>query len=332
MPERPLLTIIVPVLDEAASIPGFLAALAPICARVTAEHGVACELLFVDDGSTDGTGAALLATPCAVPLGLVTLSRNFGKEAAMTAGLAEAAGDAVVVMDVDLQDPPDLVVEMVARWRAGAPVVLARRSDRTSDTFLKAQSANWFYRLHNRISHVQIPPNVGDFRLMDRQVVEAVNALPENRRFMKGIFAWVGFTPEVIDYVRPVRAEGRSRFTGWKLWRFAVEGITSFSEVPLVVWTYVGFTISLTAFVYAGFIVVRTLAFGADVPGYASLLTGVLFLGGIQILGIGVLGEYIGRIYSEVKRRPPYVIARRDPPAPRHEGRARTPPARDAAE
>ena len=332
MPERPLLTIVVPVLNEAASVAGFLAALEPVCARVAAEHGVDCELLFVDDGSTDGTGAALLATPCAIPLGLVTLSRNFGKEAAMTAGLAEAAGDAVVVMDVDLQDPPDLVVEMVARWRAGAPVVLARRSDRTSDTFLKAQSANWFYRLHNRISQVQIPPNVGDFRLMDRQVVEAVNALPENRRFMKGIFAWVGFPPEVIDYVRPVRAEGRSKFTGWKLWRFAVEGITSFSEVPLVVWTYVGFTISLTAFVYAGFIVVRTLAFGADVPGYASLLTGVLFLGGIQILGIGVLGEYIGRIYSEVKRRPPYIVARRDPPGPRRPGTARAQAARDAAE
>jgi len=308
----PRLDLIVPVYDEAPSIAPFYAALAPVLAelRDTAPD-LSLALLFVDDGSRDDTADTIRETPAPLPVTLVSLSRNFGKEAAMTAGLAEASGDAVVILDVDLQDPPGLIPQMVARWRQGAKVVLARRTDRSDDGFLKEKTAAWFYSLHNRISEVQIPPNVGDFRLMDREVVDALNALPENRRFMKGIFAWVGYAPDYLDYTRPPRAAGESKFSGWKLWRFAVEGITSFSEAPLVMWTYVGGAIALASMVYASWIVVRTLMFGVDVPGYASLLTGVLFLGGIQILGIGILGEYIGRIYSEVKRRPPYVVAER---------------------
>ena len=266
-------------------------------------------MIFVDDGSQDGTLDVIASTSWPVEVQLIALSRNFGKEAAMTAGLARAEDDAVVIMDVDLQDPPELVLDMVRAWQGGAKVVLARRTDRSDDGYMKRTSAQWFYRLHNRISNIDIPYNVGDFRLMDRQVVEAVNQLPENRRFMKGLFAWVGFTPVYVDYKRKPRSVGRSRFSGWKLWRFAIEGITSFSEVPLVIWTYLGALISLSSFIYASLIVIRTMIFGIDVPGYASMITIVLFLGGIQVLGVGILGEYLGRVYSEVKRRPPFVIA-----------------------
>lgn len=242
---------------------------------------------------------------------VLELSRNFGKEAAMSAGLAEASGDAVAIIDVDLQDPPDLILDMIAHWLDGAKVVLARRNDRSEDGATKRRTAGWFYALHNLMSDVPIPHNVGDFRLMDRDVVNEVNRLPENRRFMKGIFAWVGFAPVVIEYKRASRSRGTTKFSGGRLWRLAVEGITSFSAAPLVVWTIVGVAISALSFVYASFIVLRTLIVGVDVPGYASLLVGILFLGGIQVLGIGVLGQYVSRIYAEVKRRPPYVIAGR---------------------
>lgn len=307
----PLLSVVVPVHDEEEAIGPFLAEVVPVLRAIAAEEGVESELVFVDDGSRDETTARLLAARPGLALRLIRLSRNFGKEAAMTAGLAEARGDAVVIIDVDLQDPPELIAQMVRRWRAGARVVLARRADRSADSWRKRASAHAFYRLHNRISSTRIPEDVGDFRLMDRRVVEALNALPENRRFMKGLFAWVGFEPEIIDYERRKRAAGKSKFSGWRLWRFALEGITSFSAVPLTVWTYVGAAISLASFGYASFIVARTLIWGRDVPGYASMIVAILFLGGIQILGIGILGEYLGRVYSEVKRRPPYIVAER---------------------
>lgn len=302
------IAIIVPVFNEEDSISVFCREITPILTRIRSEFGLAVRLVFVDDGSQDGTQREITNTEWPADVQLISLSRNFGKEAAMTAGLARVSDDAVVIMDADLQDPPELIFEMIAEWQKGAKVVLARRKDRSDDGFLKRLTAQWFYRLHNRISNIDIPYNVGDFRLMDRQVVEAVNQLPESRRFMKGLFAWVGFTPVYLDYKRPARQAGKSKFSGWKLWRFAVEGITSFSEVPLVIWTYLGALISLSSFVYASFIVVRTLLFGTDVPGYASMITIVLFLGGIQVLGIGILGEYLGRVYSEVKRRPPFVI------------------------
>ena len=308
MSKSQTIAIIVPVFNEEDSISVFCREITPILTRIRSEFGLAVRLVFVDDGSQDGTQREITNTEWPADVQLISLSRNFGKEAAMTAGLARVSDDAVVIMDADLQDPPELIFEMIAEWQKGAKVVLARRKDRSDDGFLKRLTAQWFYRLHNRISNIDIPYNVGDFRLMDRQVVEAVNQLPESRRFMKGLFAWVGFTPVYLDYKRPARQAGKSKFSGWKLWRFAVEGITSFSEVPLVIWTYLGALISLSSFVYASFIVVRTLLFGTDVPGYASMITIVLFLGGIQVLGIGILGEYLGRVYSEVKRRPPFVI------------------------
>lgn len=312
-----LVSIVIPVFNEAEAVGAFLAEMQKTAEEIAHrfEGGIRLELIFVDDGSRDDTLARLLSAPSPrLPFRVVELSRNFGKEAAMSAGLSEAQGDAVAIIDVDLQDPPDLIPEMIDHWLKGAKVVLARRSDRSEDSYLKRRTARWFYALHNLISDVQIPHNVGDFRLMDREVVNEVNRLGENRRFMKGIFAWVGFEPVIIDYKRPARAAGTTKFSGWRLWRFAIEGITSFSTAPLVVWTYVGFAISALSLAYAIFVVLRTLIFGVDVPGFASLLVGILFLGGIQLLGIGILGEYIGRIYSEVKRRPPYVIAAR------HEG------------
>lgn len=313
------LAIIVPVYNEEAGIALFHRETAPLFAKLRAEFALELRLIFVNDGSRDGTAGVIAAQDWPVRVQVVNLTRNFGKEAALTAGLAHADADAAVVMDVDLQDPPELILDMVAHWRAGAKVVLAQRNDRSEDGLMKRLSANWFYKLHNRLSQIQIPDNVGDFRLMDRQVIEAVNQLPESRRFMKGLFAWVGFTPVFVQYKRPPRGAGQSKFSFWKLWKLALEGITSFSEIPLVMWTYIGAVVALSAFGYALVVVAKTLIFGVDVPGYASLITLVLFFGGIQILGIGVVGEYVARIYSEVKRRPLFLVESVDdiPPKPK---------------
>ncbi len=315
-PADALLSLVVPVFNEQDAVWPFVqrvgAALAglPRCTY---------EIVFVDDGSRDATRERLgELVQGDRRIRALLLSRNFGKEAALSAGLDAARGDAVIPLDVDLQDPPELIVQMVARWREGFPVVLARRSDRRSDGMMKRASANWFYRVHNRLADVPLPDNVGDFRLLDRRVVDVLRTLPENRRFMKGIFAWAGFRTSVIEYVRPQRESGASRFTPWKLWNLALEGITSFSTAPLRIWTYVGSVIALLSIAYALFIVTRVLWTGVDVPGYASLITVVLFLGGLQLIGLGVLGEYIGRTYLEAKRRPVYVIdevyEQRDPP------------------
>ena len=211
-------------------------------------------------------------------------------------------------MDVDLQDPPELILEMIESWRQGNDVVLARRVDRGTDTWAKRVSATWFYRIHNWMADPIIPENVGDFRLMDRSVVDALNQIPETRRFMKGLFAWVGFKTSVVDYVRPTRAAGQGKFNGWRLWNLALEGLTSFGTAPLRIWTYIGSGVALISLIYGFFIVFRTLVQGIDVPGYASLFVTVTFLGGIQLLGIGILGEYLGRTYVESKRRPVYVV------------------------
>lgn len=267
------------------------------------------ELVAINDGSRDQTLAKLhAASPANFELVVVDLSRNFGKEAALSAGLSQASGDAVIPLDADLQDPPEMIAAMLEKWEQGFEVVLARRADRSSDGFLKRQSAEGFYRVMNRLSEVKIPDNVGDFRLMDRRVVEVVASLPESRRFMKGLFAWAGFRTTSIDYIRPEREFGETKFSGWKLWNLAVEGITSFSIAPLKIWTYVGFLVALGAFLYGAIVIARTLFFGIDVPGYASLLTVMLFMSGLQLIGLGVIGEYVGRVYLESKRRPPFVI------------------------
>lgn len=270
------------------------------------------EFICINDGSADRTLDELLECAQKDPRYVVLdLSRNFGKEAAMSAGIDQASGDCVIPIDADLQDPPTLIPQMLIKWQDGAEVVLAKRIDRSTDSYAKRTSALMFYRLHNALSSLKIPENVGDFRLMDRAVVDALKKLPERQRFMKGLFAWLGFKTVTIEYVREPRANGDSKFSGWKLWNFAIEGITSFSLVPLKVWTYIGAAGSLFAFCYASFITLRTLIFGIDVPGYASLLVVMLFFGSLQLMSLGVIGEYIGRIYFESKQRPLYLIRKK---------------------
>ena len=242
---------------------------------------------------------------------MIDLSRNFGKEAAMTAGLDACDADAAIPIDVDLQDPPHVIPLLIEKWREGYEVVLAKRTDRSSDGFMKQARPPRCSTASTTGSPPQkIPHDVGDFRLIDRQVIEALRALPERRRFMKGLFAWVGFRTATVEYVRDPRLTGQSKFSGWKLWNFALEGITSFSTAPLEIWTYVGAIISAFSFLYGLLIVAKTLIFGIDVPGYASLLVSVLFLGGIQLLGIGIIGQYLGRVYAEIKQRPIYIVRR----------------------
>jgi len=215
-----------------------------------------------------------------------------------------------IAIDVDLQDPPELILEMIAKWREGYEMVLGRRINRDSDSFMKRVSARCFYWVHNKMANPRLPENVGDFRLMDRCVIEAIKELPESRRFMKGLFAWVGFHTAYVDYVRPERVAGTTKFNSWKLWNFALEGVTSFSTDPLRVWTYLGVMVSSVSFMFASYIALKVIIRGVDVPGYASLMVAVTFLGGLQLIGIGVLGEYLGRTYIEAKRRPVYLVRR----------------------
>ena len=272
-------------------------------------HEHAVEIVFINDGSSDRTAeyaqALALADSHVV---LINFSRNFGKEAALFAGLEYATGDAVIPMDVDLQDPVEVIPQLLAEWQKGADVVLAKRRDRTSDGYFKRRSASLFYHLLNRISYTHIEENVGDFRLMDRKVVDVIKALPEQQLFMKGVLSWAGFNVAIVEYDRAPRAVGQSKFNAWKLWNLALDGITSFSTLPLRLWSYIGGGISLLALVYAGYLVVDKVLFGNAVPGYPSLMTAILFLGGVQLIGIGILGEYVGRIYMEAKHRPRYVI------------------------
>lgn len=306
MADRRLLSIVAPVYNEAEAIPIFLRALDAALGRL---NGVDWEVVFVNDGSTDATLAVLeYEAGSRGNLVIVDLSRNFGKEAALSAGLDFASGDAIVPMDVDLQDPPELIERMLALWREGWEVVVARRQDRSADSAAKRITARAFYHVMNRISRPSLPQNVGDFRLMDRKVVEVIRSLPERRRFMKGLFAWVGFRTTEVNYERPVRAAGQTKFNSWKLWNLALEGITSFSTLPLRVWTYFGAAIASTAFLYGAFIIARTLLRGIDVPGYASLIVLILFFGGIQLVTLGVIGEYLGRTYEEAKQRPVYIV------------------------
>lgn len=311
------LSLVVPVFNEEEAIPPFLQRVLAVFADRT---DLQLEIVFVNDGSTDGTLQILLTHQQGdARIRIVDLSRNFGKEAAMTAGLKVASGQVVVPIDVDLQDPPEIIVPMIDKWREGYEVVLAQRINRDADSWAKRTSAGWFYRIHNRLSTPKIPENVGDFRLMDRAVVEAINALPESRRFMKGLFAWVGFRTTTVEYVRAERVAGTSKFNGWRLWNFALEGLTSFSTDPLRIWTYIGGGVALGSFLMAIFLVLKVLLYGVDVPGYASVMVAVTFIGGLQLIGIGILGEYLGRSYMESKRRPVYVI-RRVYERPHHDG------------
>ena len=306
------LSLIVPVKDEEAAIDAFVRRVVPILEQLSDPAARSFEILFVDDGSNDATLARIRAANAADPrVRALSFSRNFGKEAALSAGLDEARGLAVIPLDVDLQDPPETIAPMVAKWREGFDVVYGVRDNRETDTLPKRLTADLYYRAHNWLSQDKIPEHAGDFRLLDRKVVDVIRQLPERNRFMKGLFAWAGFRQAAVGYHREDRKLGTTKFNYWKLWTLAVDGITSASTVPLRVWSYVGALVALGALAYAGFIVVRTIAFGIEVPGYASMMVAILFLGGLQLLSLGVLGEYVGRILTETKQRPLYVVAER---------------------
>ncbi|BCX66376.1 MULTISPECIES: glycosyltransferase family 2 protein [Pseudomonas] len=299
------ISLIVPVFNEEQAIELFYGAVRRELKLDDAE----VEIVFINDGSTDGTAERATALAQADDqVMLVNFSRNFGKEPALFAGLEYATGDAVIPMDVDLQDPINVIPLLIEQWLKGADVVLAKRRDRNSDSYLKRRSASLFYHLLNRISYTPIEENVGDFRLMDRKVVNVIRTLPEHQLFMKGVLSWAGFNTVVVEYERAPRVAGNSKFNGWKLWNLALEGVTSFSTVPLRLWTYIGGGISIFAVLYAVYMVLDKIFNGNNVPGYPSLMTAILFLGGVQLIGIGILGEYIGRIYIEAKHRPRYVV------------------------
>ncbi|HUE80078.1 MAG TPA: glycosyltransferase family 2 protein [Sphingomicrobium sp.] len=310
--QRVELSLIVPVKNEEAAIPHFLERVLRCLGDLDDPAAQAFEILFIDDGSSDTTLEKIRAAHRRdARIRGISLSRNFGKEAALSAGLDDARGRSVVPLDVDLQDPPELLGEMLAKWREGFDVVYGVRDDRKSDSFPKRFSAGLFYRAHNWLSKDKIPEHAGDFRLLDRRVVDVIRQLPERNRFMKGLFAWAGFRQAAIAYRRETRTAGQTKFNYWKLWTLAIDGVTSTSTVPLRIWSYIGGLIALGAIAYAIFIIVLTVVSGVDVPGYASLMVAILFLGGLQLLSLGVLGEYVGRLMAEAKSRPLYVVRER---------------------
>ncbi|HEV8502231.1 MAG TPA: glycosyltransferase family 2 protein [Casimicrobiaceae bacterium] len=305
---RPVLSLVVPVRDEAANI-------APFLARASAALdalALAWEIVFVDDGSRDASLPAMLAARQRDPrIVVVELTRNFGKEVALTAGLDHARGEAIVPIDADLQHPPELIAELVARWRAGADMVVAVRRNDAHDGALRGTLSRMFYALFRRVTAMELPPGSGDFRLLSAPVVAALRSLPERTRFMKGLYAWVGFPYVTVPYDVQPRAEGRSSFGVGRLWRLGSDAIVSFSATPLKIASVAGFAIAVAALLYGAWLVGKTLVLGIDLPGYASTIALVLFLGGLQLLSLGVLGEYVARIYDEVKARPLYVVRAR---------------------
>ncbi len=303
------LSLVIPVKDEEEAVDVFVARVVPVLEALDDPAAGAFEILFIDDGSSDSTLERIRVANAADPrIRALSLSRNFGKEAALSAGLDHARGLAVIPIDVDLQDPPEVIAPMLAQWRAGFDVVYGVRNNRESDTLPKRLTADLYYRAHNWLSSDKIPEHAGDFRLLDRRVVEVIKSMPERNRFMKGLFAWAGFKSAAVSYHREERTIGATKYNYWKLWTLAVDGITSASTVPLRVWSYLGGAVALFALGYAVFIIIRTLTSGIEVPGYASMMVAVLFLGGLQLFSLGVLGEYVGRILTEVKHRPLYIV------------------------
>jgi polyisoprenyl-phosphate glycosyltransferase len=308
MVEAPVISVVAPAYNEARNLPELLASVVPVLEAL----GEPWEIVFVDDGSRDDTIGCLLAARSQEPrIKVVSLARNFGKDVALTAGLRHARGRAVIPIDCDGQHPPELIPEMVAKWRAGADMVVGVRTKRTEEGFLRRTSARAYYGLMRRMTHVEIPPNAGDYRLLDRKIVDVINEMPERCRFMKGIFAWPGFKTEAVEFQANARAGGGSRWSLFKLWRFALDGLFSFSTAPLKIWTYIGGLSALGAFVYLAITLIQKIFFGIDVPGYASLLIVMLFVGGLLLLSNGIQGEYIARIFEEVKGRPLFVVARK---------------------
>lgn len=311
----PELSVVVPAYNEQEVLGAFHARLAAALGPL----GLAWEVVYVNDGSRDATLATMLSLRAADPrAAVVNLSRNFGKEIALTAGLDHARGtEAVVVIDADLQDPPEVIAELVAVWREGVDVVYAQRSVRHGEGVVKRATAAAFYRLMQRVGgRVVLPKDTGDFRLMSRRAVDALLRLREQHRFMKGLFAWIGFPARAVLYERAPRAAGTTKWNWWKLWNLSLEGITSFTVGPLKLATYLGLLTAGGAVLYALQVIVKTLVLGADVPGYPSLMTVVLFLGGVQLMTLGIIGEYLGRVFNETKQRPLYLVERHLPSAP----------------
>ena len=299
------ISVVVPLYNEELNIDYLFERLLSVLSHLDMRYEIVC----VNDGSKDNTIGCLIEHHHQNPkIKVVNLSRNYGKEIALSAGLDYANGNAVIPIDADLQDPPELIAELVEKWREGYDVVYATRRSRQGESWVKRFTANVFYRTIDGLSQVPIPRNTGDFRLLDRRVVDALKQMPERTRFMKGLFAWVGFKQTSVIYDRPSRYKGETKWNYWKLWNFAIDGITSFSFLPLKVWSYVGLLVAIPSFFYASFLVIRTLIYGIDFPGYASIMVAVLFLGGVQLVSLGVLGEYLGRVYEEVKGRPLYLV------------------------
>lgn len=300
-----LISIVVPAYNEQEVLTDFHLRLSAVLDTLP----IACEIIYVNDGSQDNTLTiidSLYQEDNRVAL--VDMSRNFGKEIALTAGLHKAQGDAVVVIDADLQDPPELIPELIREWQNGYDVVYAKRSRREGESFIKKATAHGFYRIMQRMGHVKLPEDTGDFRLLSRRAVDALNTLTEHHRFMKGLFTWIGYKQKAVLYERDPRHAGQTKWNYWRLWNFAIEGITSFTIAPLKFASYSGLVIALGAMAYGIYFLIRTLLYGNPVPGYPSLIVIILFLGGVQLMFIGILGEYIGRIFTETKRRPLYFL------------------------
>jgi glycosyltransferase involved in cell wall biosynthesis len=314
-----IIDLLVPCLNEEASAPFLVQELSHTIYDFQSRDlglGIDFQLIIVDDGSSDQTAQVfhkLISDSAALSGGkIIQLSRNFGKEAAILAGLQSCGGDACIILDADLQDPPSLIPLMLEEWAKGFQVVNAVRSDRSSDTFVKRMSSNAFYSIFLKLSKLQVQLNASDFRLLDRMAIQAILSCDERVRFSKGFFAWIGFNQKNIKFTRPQRKAGFTKWNEWKLWNYALDGIFSFSTAPLRIWSYVGMAVTLAAFVMGLLAVIRVLFFGIDVPGYASIFFAVTLLGGLQLIGIGILGEYIGRTYVESKRRPLYVIKKKE--------------------
>ena len=299
------LSVVIPLHNEAANLDQLFARLLPVVERLNLTYEIVC----VDDGSTDSSVTRLLELRQRIPaLKLVSLSRNFGKDVALSAGFDYARGAAVVPLDADLQDPPELIEQMVVKWREGFDVVYATRRRREGESMVKRATARYFYRIFDRITDIPIPHDTGDFRLLDRRVVDVLVRLPERTRFMKGLFAWVGFRQTALVYDREPRNAGQTKWNYWRLWNFAIDAVTSFSSLPLKVWSYLGLVVSVFAFLYALFLASLKIFRGIDVAGYASLMVAVLFFGGVQLITLGIMGEYMARMYNEVKGRPLYLV------------------------
>ena len=300
-----LLSVVVPAYNEREVLPEFHRRVTAVLAAMNVER----EIVYVNDGSRDETLALLHELRRGDPhVVIVDLSRNFGKEIALTAGIDHARGDVVVVIDADLQDPPELIPEMIRGWRDGFDVVYARRVARDGESFLKKVTAKLFYRLLHRIGGIEVPEDTGDFRLLSRRAVDSLKRLREQHRLMKGLFAWIGYPQKAIPYRRDPRFAGTTKWSYWRLWKLALEGITSFTTAPLKLAMYLGFFTALIAFTYATVIVYKTLVFGNPVAGYPSLIVIILFLGGVQLMAIGIIGEYLGRMFDETKNRPLYIV------------------------